>query len=84
MPPEDSSILEKIRENAERIGRDVGHATRGDFDRVSPETINDLAKAVKDHMEGRSSVEIPVNERVTIGGRKESDGTIAVDIKVNF
>ena len=75
---------ETISEKAERIAKDVEHSVRGDFDRVSHETKRDVAEAVRDHMEGRTRVEIRVNDRVSIEGRREKDGTVVGTIKVDF
>ncbi len=75
---------DRIDERAERIKTDLGHAMNGNFDRISDATRREVAEAVRDHMQGRSRVEVPVNDRVTIEGRREKDGTIIGSLKFDL
>jgi hypothetical protein len=88
MPNTDRDILDRaidaVRERVDRIREDVGNALDGNFDRISPETQRELAESVRDAMEGRSRVDIPVNDRVTIQGSRERDGSILVGIRVEL
>jgi len=68
-------------EKAERIARDVEHAVNGNFDRISEATQRDAAEFVRDHMEGRTRVEVDINERVSIEGRRERDGTVSATLR---
>lgn len=84
MPNTDRDITDRFRERVDRIREDVGNALDGNFDRISPETQRELAESVRDAMEGRSRVDIPVNDRVTIQGFRERDGSIRVGIRVDL
>lgn len=88
MPNTDRDIVDRaidtVRERVDRIREDVGNALDGNFDRISPETQRELAESVRDAMEGRSRVDIPVNDRVTIQGSRERDGSIRVGIRVEL
>lgn len=77
-------VIDAVRERVERVREDVGHALTGDFDRISEDTKRELAESVRDSMEGRSRVDIPVNDQVTVQGRRERDGSVSVGIRVDF
>ena len=77
-------LREGVRNRTERYERDIGHALRGDFGRISEDTRREIAEALKDHMEGRTRVVLPINERVSIEGRRERDGSISVGMKIDF
>ncbi len=76
--------IDAVRERVDRVREDVGHALNGDFDRISESTQRELAESIRDSMEGRSRVDIPVNDRVTIQGTREKDGSVHVGIKINL
>ncbi len=77
-------VIEVVRERVDRVRDDVGHALDGNFDRISPETRRDLAESVQNAMEGRSRVDIPVNDRVTIQGSRERDGSVRVGVRIEL
>jgi len=77
-------VVDAVRERVDRVKENVGHALSGDFDRISEDTKRDLAESVRDSMEGRSRVDIPVNDRVTIQGTRERDGSVRVGIKIDL
>ncbi len=77
-------VVDAVRERVDRVREDVGHALNGDFDQIKEDTKRELAEAVRDSMEGRSRVDIPVNDRVTVQGRRERDGSVSVGIRVDF
>jgi hypothetical protein len=76
--------IDAVRERVDRVKDDVGHALNGDFDRISESTQRELAESIRDSMEGRSRVDIPVNDRVTIQGTRERDGSVRVGIKIDL
>ena len=77
-------VIDAVRERVQRVKEDVGHALDGNFDRVSEDTKRDLAQSIQDSMEGRSRVDIPVNDRVTVQGRRERDGSVSVGIRIDL
>jgi hypothetical protein len=76
--------VDRFLDRIDRVREDVGHAVEGNFDRISEDTKREAAEAVRDHMEGVTRVEIPVNDRVTLEGRRERDGTIGVSLRVDL
>lgn len=76
--------IDAVRERVDRVREDIGHALDGNFDRISQDTQRELAESIRDSMEGRSRVDIPVNDRVTLQGTRERDGSVRVGIKVDF
>jgi len=83
MPPVDR-VIGAFREEFDRVKEDVGHALDGNFDRVSEDTKRDLAQSVLDSMKGTSRIDIPINDRVTVQGRRERDGSVSVGIKIDL
>lgn len=77
-------VVDAVRERVDRVKEDVGLALNGNFDRISEDTKRDLAESVRDSMEGRSRVDIPVNERVTVQGTREKDGSVRVGLKIDL
>ena len=49
------------------IASDIEHAAAGNFDRISDQSQSMLANLVKNHMQGISRIELPINDRVTLG-----------------
>lgn len=76
--------MSDFKAKAGRIARDVELALRGDYDDISEDTQKEIAEMLRDHLDGRSRVEIPINDRVTIEGRRERDGTVITSIKIDF
>jgi len=68
----------------DRVREDLGHALNGHPERISRETQRDVAEAIRNHMEGRNRVEIPINPNVTLEGRRERDGTVIGSIRFDF
>jgi hypothetical protein len=84
MAPNDHDMVDHVRERVDTVRTDVGHALDGNFDRISPDTHRELAESVKNAMEGRSRVDIPMNDRVTIQGTRERDSSVRIGIRVEL
>ena len=77
-------MSDDLKAKAKRIALDVEHALRGDHDAISEDTKREIAEMLRDHLDGRSRVEVPINDRVTLEGRRERDGTVITSIKIEF
>lgn len=77
-------VIDAVREKVDRYSEDVGHALNGDFKEINKDSQRELADAIRDSMEGRSRVDIPMNDRVTIQGTRERDGSVRVGIKIDL
>lgn len=77
-------VIDTVEKKVDRIREDLGHALNGDFERISTETKKEVIGAVRDLMVGTTRVDVPINDKVTVEGYRERDGSIGVSIKIDF
>jgi len=77
-------IIDSARSTVDRLKRDIEHLGRGELNQISPETKKQIVRTVSDLITGARSIEISLDERTTVGARRERDGTVRIGIRIEL
>ena len=80
-----NEVIRAIEKKVDRIEKDIGHALRGDFDKISPDTRREIESVAKEFLNERTiRLDVPLNDRTVIQLRRKRDGAISVGIQINY
>lgn len=80
-----NEVIRAIEKKIDRIEKDVGHAVRGEFDKISRDTRREIESVAKEFLNERTiRFDIPINDRTVIQLRRKRDKSISIGIQINY
>ena len=80
-----NEVIKAIEKKVDRIEKDLGHAVRGEFDKISKETRREIEGVAREFLDERTiRLDVPLNDRTVIQLRRRRDKSISVGIQINY
>lgn len=78
-------IIKAVEKKVDRIEKDIGHAFKGEFDKISKETRRELEGVAREFLDERTiRLDIPLNDKTVIQLRRKRDKSISIGIQIHY